>query len=327
MNESELISKWESEKPIYSAWGKYVVEYIKDTLAKKGNKIEEFLKIPPHYRLKDNSSFVDKAFYRPEKEYTDPFSEIEDKVGARFVVLLIDDINEIHNIIKENESWHYTICRHFVKEREKDPLLFTYQSVHCVLWPKNDLEYEGVRIPVGTPCEVQIRTLLQHAHAELTHDSIYKNKKKILPKVHRTVAKSMALIETTDDFFTEVTDLLNYGPLEKYHILENLDAVYYKYVGRKSRNQKSSVMVWDAFEQFIDANTVDNIEKTLVKNEACVETIKKRYNENVLYQQTVILFIFWMLLKKRISLLRDWPLSQKILEIIATDLGISILDD
>src|SRR3546814_12228521 len=29
---------------------------------------------------------------------------------------------------------------------------------------------------LGTPCEVQLRTLLQHAHSQLTHDTIYKPK-------------------------------------------------------------------------------------------------------------------------------------------------------
>lgn len=327
MNELELLSKWDEEKPIYSAWGQYVVEYIKKALTDKGKTIDNFLKIPPVYRLKDDSSFVDKAFYRSEKEYTDPYNEIEDKVGARFVVLLVDHINDIHNIIKENETWNYTICRHFEEEREREPLLFTYQSVHCVLRPKKVFNYGGVHVPVDTPCEVQIRTLLQHAHAELTHDSIYKSRKKAKPKVQRTVAKSMALIETTDGFFKEVIDLLDYGPLKKYKVLEKLDEEYYKLTSIKPIYQKSSIIVWDEFEQCVDKNTIGNIQDTITENAICLDIIKSRYNENVLYQQSVILFVFWMMFQKRERLTQDWPLSTKILEMIATDLGFSIGDD
>ena len=254
MNETEFLNKWETEKPIYHAWGKYVVETITQTLAKNGTDLDTFLKVPAKYRLKDNKSLVDKAFYRPDKNYTDPYNQIEDKVGARFIVLLISDIKEIYRIIESNDDWVFNTCKHFEEDREKDPLLFTYQSVHCILRPKKEIVIDKIHIPITTPCEVQIRTLLQHAHAELTHDAIYKSNRTVQPKVHRTVAKSMALIETTDDFFLEATKLLNYGPLEEHNVLERLDGIYFSTTGIKSHNQKSSIVIWDEFEQFIDEN-------------------------------------------------------------------------
>src|SRR3546814_10997244 len=57
---------------------------------------------------------------------------------------------------------------------------------------------------LGTPCEVQLRTLLQHAHSQLTHDTIYKPKTIASSHTKRFVARSMALIETVDDFFVQV---------------------------------------------------------------------------------------------------------------------------
>ena len=201
MNEVEFIERWKLEKPIYKAWGGYVAGWICKKLEKRGNNLDEFLKIPAKCRLKEDGSLLDKAFYRPGKDYSDPYNQIEDKVGVRFVVLLLKDIKEICNVVQEHNIWVFDACKHFDEDKERDPLLFTYQSVHYIRKPKELMDIDGLSIPASTSCELQIRTLLQHAHAELTHDAIYKAKRTVQPKVQRTVAKSMALIETTDDFF------------------------------------------------------------------------------------------------------------------------------
>ncbi len=326
MNEAEFKEIWESDKPVYDAWGHYILKTVTEALEKRGKDLDVFLKVPAKCRLKDDKSLIDKAFYRDGKKYSDPYNEIEDKVGIRFIVLLIDDIHEIYKIIEDHEDWDFTTCKHFEEDRKRDPLLFTYQSVHCILRPNKDIVYEGINIHRSTPCEVQIRTLLQHAHAELTHDAIYKSKRAVQPKVHRTVAKSMALIETTDDFFRDVTNLLNYGPLEEHKILEKLNGIYSRNTEIESHTQKASIIIWDEFEQFIDEHLVDNIQAMLSEYAFLSETIKKRYNDSVLYQQSTVFFVYWMLKNRKRRLLEDWPLPRGILELLAGDLGINISD-
>lgn len=326
MNESEFKELWDSEKPIYRAWGKHVVESISQELIRQGIELDIFLKIPAKYRLKDDNSLIDKAFYRPGKSYDDPYNQIEDKVGVRFVVLLLEDIQKICDVVESSGIWVYDPCKHFDKDKERDPLLFTYQSVHYILRPKGKLEVDGVFVDNSIPCELQIRTLLQHAHAELTHDAVYKAKKTVQPAVHRTVAKSMALIETTDGFFSEVTKELNRGPLEDYSILNRLDGIYQSITGIKPYNQKSSLVVWDEFECFVDENLVDSIQNFVSNNPYVADIIKSRYIENHFYQQSIVLFIYWLLKKKRNRLLSNWPLEKGVLTPFANDLGISIWD-
>lgn len=324
MNINEFKQQWESEKPIYEAWGAYVVDSIKNELISQGKEIDSFLKIPAKFRLKDDASLIDKAFYRPSKSYSDPYNQIEDKIGARFVVLLLDDIKSICKIIESNPDWTFDACKHFDEDKEKEPLLFSYQSVHYILRPRVVINACGKTIPTSIPCEVQIRTLLQHAHAELTHDAIYKAKCKIKPKVHRTVAKSMALIETTDDFFTEVTQELNTGPLEELKIIEQLDAYYYSLTGLRPINQKSTITIWDTFEQFINESLIENIRSTLSQYQTLPNIILSRMSESLFYQQSTILFIYWLLKKKKRRLLSDWPFSRETIELLAVDLGVSI---
>ncbi|WP_444935091.1 GTP pyrophosphokinase [Microbulbifer sp. JTAC008] len=326
MNELEFKELWNSEKPAYSAWGDYIIQSITQDLEGREVDLSTFLKIPVKYRLKDDNSLIDKAFFRPGKNYSDPYNQIEDKVGIRFVVLLLEDIEKICEIVEESDVWQFDACKHFDEDKERDPLLFTYQSVHYVLRPKNEMEIDGVTIPCSIPCEVQIRTLLQHAHAELTHDAVYKAKKTVQPAVHRTVAKSMALIETTDEFFSEVTQELNRGPLDDHAILNRLDGIYYSITGLKSHNQKSSLTIWDEFESLVDAALVDSIQSFISKNPHIPEIIKSKYSKNPLYQQSTVLFIYWLLKRKKNKLLNNWPLDRKILDPFANDLGVSIWD-
>jgi len=266
MNELEFKKLWDSEKPFHSAWGKYIVDSIVEELSNKNIDANSFMKIPAKFRLKDDSSLIDKAFYRSGKNYSDPYIQIEDKVGVRFVVLLLEDIRTLCSIVESSDIWSFDACKHFDEDKERAPLLFTYQSVHYILRPKQDLEVDGISIPKSTSCELQIRTLLQHAHAELTHDAVYKAKRAIQPNVHRTVAKSMALIETTDEFFSEVTQELNRGPLDEHSILNRLDGLYYSITGIKSHNQKSTLSIWDEFESFVDDSLIDSIQNLIKKN-------------------------------------------------------------
>jgi len=329
MTEADFKSKWESEQPIYEAWGKFILSEVSDTLNQAGKQLSNFFKVPASQRLKATESLIDKAFYR-NKEYEDPYADIEDKVGVRFVVLLLDDIKTICEIIESNDRWKFDACKHFDEDKEREPLLFTYQSVHYILRPSEDLEFDQVQIPKGTPCEVQIRTLLQHAHAELTHDAIYKSKKKIKPSVHRTVAKSMALIETTDEFFVSATKEINYGPLQEHSIIERLNGLYKSFTGLDAHLQKSSLIIWSDFEGIISEELIPNIQNQLIsvdKYSFLPELIQSRYSEHALYQQSIILFLYWMVIRRPRRLMRDWPFSKDLVTTLATDVGVSVLDE
>lgn len=327
MNEREFIEQWRKDKPLYDSWGRFVVDQICEQLEADRLDLKVFLKIPVKHRVKDDSSLVDKAFYRSDKSYEDPYNQIEDKVGARFVVLLLGDIQKIQQIIESSEYWSYDRCKHFDIDKKKAPLLFTYQSVHYILHPKDEgIDIEGLKVTSNIKCEVQIRTLLQHAHAELTHDEIYKATKDVQPEVHRTVAKSMALIETTDDFFKEVSQKLNYGPLEENQVVPRLNSLYKTYTGLEPYSQKSSITIWNTYERFLDKNLVDDINSFLEKNSYISELINSNYSRNTFYQQSVVLFVYWMLKNKKRRLVNDWPLKKDILDLLANDLGIKILD-
>jgi ppGpp synthetase/RelA/SpoT-type nucleotidyltranferase len=325
MNEEEFLEQWNKNSPMYDAWGDFVTSKICNHLKNSGKNLSSYLKQSPKHRVKAPVSLLDKAFYRANKSYDNPYEEIEDKVGCRFVVLLVEQIKEISDIIIAEESWDYKECRHFHSEREKEPLLFTYQSVHYVVRSKTEFIHNEVTIHPNTPCEIQIRTLLQHAYAELTHDAVYKAKTLVRPEIHRTVAKSMALIETTDDFFSDVNNRLNSSTSNDLNFQQRLDELYKNYIGFDSiAAQKSSIVILDEFSELITEDLMEKLEKFISKEFYLTEVIRNGINKNPFYTQSVIIFVYYLTKKKKNTLLRDWPLSHKILERLAVDTGVSL---
>jgi len=175
MNQRQFKERYARDIPAYKAYGHYVTGQIMEGITAKIGRpnLPQVVKIDPVPRVKEIGSLLEKAFYR-KKPYTNPYSDITDKIGTRFVVLFLEQVDDICDIIESITAWDASKDRDYEEERKKHPVLFDYQSVHYIVRLKADLEIDGVIVPTGTPCEVQIRTLLQHAYSELTHDTIYK---------------------------------------------------------------------------------------------------------------------------------------------------------
>ena len=210
MTEEDFLQRYVDERPMYEAWGDLVMQTIDSTLRNRLGADADYysvVKIPPTVRTKEPDSLLNKAFYRG-KQYEDPYNDITDKVGLRFVVLLTDQINPLRDIVAESTIWTNSEDRNFEDERKQNPSTFAYESVHFVVKSIGVQHHNGQEIPEGTPCEIQIRTLLQHAYSEVTHDTVYKSKITAEPEIHRTIARSMALIDTTDKLLVEAKSAL-----------------------------------------------------------------------------------------------------------------------
>lgn len=200
-NNATLQLQFRQRKAYLEAWGKLVTDTVVAGINEKYAD-PRFFEVPPGHRVKDEASFMAKAF-SPKKNYADPINNIEDQVGVRFVVLLMAQVRKIGDIIEAESSWVSEKARNLLTERENEPASFGYQSDHYVVRNRKSIPTDNEVIPAGTPCEIQIRTLLQHAYSQLTHDLSYKPKQAVTPAIHRCNARSMALIEVTDDLFAK----------------------------------------------------------------------------------------------------------------------------
>jgi ppGpp synthetase/RelA/SpoT-type nucleotidyltranferase len=328
MNESDIINRWKSDQPIYSAWADFILNEINSRLLALINPtpLDYFLKVPVKPRLKAESTLVDKALFR-NKDYQNPYADITDKVGMRYVVLLTSDIKKLCAIIEGSDCCHFwdpSKDRDYEEERLIKPLEFSYQSVHYVLRAKQEIERLGVKIPIGTACELQIRTLLQHAHSELTHDTLYKPKTNAQPHVKRTVAKSMALIEATDEFFEQAMQNLNEAAKGQRELLEQLTLLYFLNIGEQPGSERSNQLLIDTFWKNLPANINEEISSYLNSKDFIYDRIKGRLELLHIFKQPVILLAYYMVDKMAETTKQYWPTDRGDLELVFSDLGKSI---
>lgn len=121
-------------------------------------------------RIKEEDSIRSKAF---EKNYTDPDQLMMDIIGLRVIVYLESDVDKVSKII--NDCFEIDNLNSIDKRLQDDIDKVGYRSLHliCKLGSTRKLAYE-YKSHVKRPFEIQIRTVLQHAWAEIEHKENYK---------------------------------------------------------------------------------------------------------------------------------------------------------
>lgn len=146
-------------------------------------------------RVKSIPKFVEKA---NRKDYSNPLRDIQDQIGARIVVIFLDDIEIVKNeVVKE-----FHAAENGIREPDK-PNQFDYEAYHvlCVIPLDVRSQYES---PVEV-FELQIATLFQHAWAEANHDLAYKpNDPNVDRETARKIAWAAAQAWGADRIFNEI---------------------------------------------------------------------------------------------------------------------------
>lgn len=316
MTEKEFLDRFHTEISLYENYGKYIKETILHEVSDAGLPDHWFV-IEPSYRVKDEKSLLAKAFYR-NKNYSDPYNDITDKVGLRFVLLTTDQVTELTELIENISIFNFRKDRDYLREQNQNPTTFIYQSMHYIISLKKEIEYCEYIFKNNIFCEVQIRTLLQHAYSELTHDTIYKPKTIAEPKTHRLVARSMALIETTDAIFSDVSKQVCIVKSKNDIVLNSLKTEYSNRINFEQEDRICNILL-DYYDEYIP--TFNEVYEFISKKTFIIDRINDRALEKLLYRQPVILILYYLVYKIQNIVLKLWPFTQEELEPIYTDLG------
>lgn len=326
MTEQELKAAYESQKPILQAWGDAVTGAVLSRLEKAlepDKNVEEFLKIPPKPRVKTTESFLAKALRRG-KEYERPLEQITDKVGVRFVVLLLSELKVVEEAIEAGDLWEAEKVRDFEAERTERPHHFDYQSVHYLVRPKKPTACGSVTVPVDIVCEVQARTLLQHAYAELAHDTTYKPSLAVDREVSRQIAKSAALVEATDEIFVTAHGRVQAASEELRRVHSLTSDAYRTRVGAiHDADLRLSFTLLDPFREHLSAMTKESLDSFLTANDFVAEKIKERAPLSLFYRHPCVLAVYFLVANHPDSVPKKWPADRQHLDLLYNDLGFS----
>lgn len=155
-------------------------------------------------RTKSVDSFKRKL-ENPSRNYEDPLSEMPDICGCRIITYYHDDVQRIAEIIKAQ----FDVVEEELSHQQPaiDADRFGYLSAHYVV------RLGGARgaLPewssyVELHCEIQIRTVVQHAWSAVSHALQYKSETRIPSMLQRRLYRIAGLFELADEEFVGIRD-------------------------------------------------------------------------------------------------------------------------
>lgn len=136
---------------------------------------------------------------RPDRSY-EALWAITDLIGLRITTYFEDAIDEVARVLEGAFAVDYTDS--IDKRRFKDHGRFGYRSLHyvCALAASEGLP----ALPAAARFEVQVRTVVQHAWAEVEHDLGYKSVDAVPERIRRRFSRVASLLEIADEEFVSI---------------------------------------------------------------------------------------------------------------------------
>ena len=249
----ELLAQYHTLLPIYTKMEEVIPERLKAIFADAG-----IIVCALEHRVKTEGSLAGKLKLKGGK-YKDIF-DITDLVGIRVITFYIDDVDKVASIVERlfDVDWENSIDKR--KAHEIDS--FGYLSLHYICRiPESaysDPEHPEVN---KIRFEVQMRTVLQHAWANMNHDTGYKSGVEIPTIYMRNMSRLAGMLELVDDEFSrirrEITDYRRQ--------VQNLVA---------SGNLEEVQLDGDSFKSYLQIGPFDRLSERIASiNQAEIQTV------------------------------------------------------
>ena len=194
---------------IYKSLAENVANTLKTALDK-----HQIMYVDVPCRAKDKKSFLKKL---SDKKYND-ICEMMDLAGIRIITLVEDDLDAVEDLIRKLFNVHEKDS--VDKDKSLGADKFGYRSRHfiCDIGPKRSELIELDHF-TGLKFEIQLRTALAHAWAEIEHDRGYKLEGGLPENLKRRLNIVAAMLEAADNEFNRLTkDISEYAEKMKSKI-------------------------------------------------------------------------------------------------------------
>ena len=195
----EIVEEYSASRGSYEDCLNYVENTVKNVIKIQSINVHEIIG-----RVKTVESLEGKV---KRKNYSN-LAEITDLCGIRIITYFSDDVDKIAELI--SQEFEVDVENTIDKRKSEDPTKFGYVSLHYVVGLKEENtsptlygRFKNIKL------EIQIRTVMQHAWAEIEHDLGYKSKEDIPDQYRRQFARLAGLIELADDDFVQLKNNIN----------------------------------------------------------------------------------------------------------------------
>lgn len=305
-------------------WGIYVDGILNEYVGSCFPSTEH-VQIAAAHRVKTIDSYCEKVLLR--YQFENPLLETTDKVGTRVVLLNRNGVKKVSEFIRSSEKW-------ILQEQSRDtdslilqqPDMFTYQSDHFIVKP--NANYNTLQNRDLLTCEIQVRTLLQHAYAEISHDTVYKKNTITNNKAKRLLASSMAMLETADEKFVglykELEDTDNPFATLQTKIIGLYKQVFPSYsenmydVGIANKllliyTGEELKLMLSELERFIKESIYNLKDILLVYSDKCV-----------LFKHPIVIVALYGIINLQNKTKNNWPFSYESFKFVVESMNISL---
>ena len=192
----EMLVQYRQLLPIYKQMAKMIPEKLKDFFIESGIIVASV-----EHRVKTEESLVGKLQLKGNKYHS--IYDITDIVGIRVITFYNDDVGKVASVLERlfEIDWENSIDKR--KAHEIDS--FGYLSLHYICRIPESA-YTSLDYPELNQIrfEVQMRTVLQHAWANMNHDTGYKSGVEIPVVYKRNLSRLAGMLELVDDEFSRI---------------------------------------------------------------------------------------------------------------------------
>lgn len=202
MNDKEnILMEYDTKNLLYNSFAFIVKQLLEEMI-----KSENISYNGATYRLKDRNSLSKKIDKKMDKYKC--LKDLTDIAGVRIITFYSDDVDKVAELVEK--EFEVDRDNSIDKRKALEPDRFGYCSVHYVVGMSPErLKLREYQQYDGLKCEIQIRTVLQHAWAEIEHDLGYKSEKAIPVDIRRSFSRLAGLLEIGDKEFWEIRKFLS----------------------------------------------------------------------------------------------------------------------
>ena len=198
-------------------------------------------------RVKAYDSLAGKLELKGQKYKS--LSDITDILGLRVITYYIDDVDKVASAVERlfAVDWENSVDKRKIHEIDS----FGYLSLHYIC-SVPDFPFRF---------EIQMRTLLQHAWANMDHDTGYKSGVEIPKRYMRNMSRLAGMLELVDEEFSKIrVELTDYR--RKVQSLV------------RSGNLDEVPIDGDTFRSYLDLNPFDQLNKRIASmNQAEIQDV------------------------------------------------------
>ena len=199
-----ILKEYKNSKKKHETCGNKIQGLLRELLDAKEIEYHEVT-----CRIKDEESLIKKI--KGKDKYNNKYNklaDITDIIGLRVITYYSDDIDKVAKLIEEN--FEVDEKNSIDKRKVLEPEKFGYLSLHYIA----KLNKERLKFPEYKSCknykfEIQIRSILQHAWAEIEHDLGYKNDIKTPRDIRRDFSRLAGLLEIADKEFVNIRNQIS----------------------------------------------------------------------------------------------------------------------